>query len=47
MLNQAFLAMFTAISQLKNTKVGLWGPQEMRTLSFEKWALPVIKYAAN
>jgi len=33
-----FLAVFTAISQLKNTQVGLSGSQEMHILSVEKWA---------
>jgi len=36
--NQAFLAMFTAISQLKNTQVSLSGLQEMCVSSVEKWA---------
>jgi len=35
--NQAFLAVFTAISQLKNTQVGLSGSQEMRISQVEKW----------
>ena len=34
-LNQAFLAVFTAVPQLKNTKVGLSGLQEMCISSFE------------
>jgi len=37
-LNQAFLAMFTAVSQLKSTQFGLSGSQEMRISSVEKWA---------
>jgi len=45
--NQAFLALFTAVSQLKNIQIGLSGSQEMRISSVEKWGSPVLNANKN
>ena len=42
-LNLAFIAVFTAVSQLKNTKVVLSGSQEMHISLFEKWEWPILE----